>query len=194
MLDRQPPQLVGQRRDPVDQRLPHALALAQPARGAAEARVAQHPLQQLAGRLGGRELVELLDLLARQHQPRLQLQQRGDQDEELGGGLEVELVARLQVVEVGEHDLGQLDLEQVELLAQDQRQQEVERPREDVEVELQPVDGGGGHPALRLGIGADRPPSAPRTSTSVSVAIARARSAPAARMRSSSASSLRSSA
>ena len=61
-------------------------------------------------------------------------------------GLEVELVARLEVVEVGEHHLGQLHLQQVELLAQDQRQQEVERPREDVEVELQAMDGGGGHP------------------------------------------------
>jgi hypothetical protein len=49
------------------------------------------------------------------------------------------------VVEVGEHDVGQLDLEQVELFAQDQRQQQVERPGEDVEVELQVVDGGGGH-------------------------------------------------
>ena len=88
---------------------------------AAEARVGQHPLQQLLRRLGGRQLVELLDLLARQHQPRLELEQRGDQDEELGRGLEVELVARLQVVEVGDDHLGQLDLEQVELLAEDQR-------------------------------------------------------------------------
>ena len=90
----------------------------------------------------GRELVELLDLLAGQHQPRLELQQRRDQDQELRRGLEVELVARLEVVEVGEHDLGQLDLEQVELLAQDQREQQVERAREDVEVQLEASDHG----------------------------------------------------
>ena len=35
---------------------------------------------------------------------------------------------RLEVVEVGEHEVGQLDLEQVDLLAQDERQQQVERP------------------------------------------------------------------
>ena len=58
-------------------------------------------------------------LLAGQHQPRLQLQQRGDQHDELGRGLQVELAARLEVVEVGEHDVGELQLEQVDLFAQD---------------------------------------------------------------------------
>ena len=72
-----------------------------------------------------------------EHQPRLQLQQRRDQHDELGGGLEVELAALLEVVEVGEHDLGELQLEQVDLFAQHQRQQQVERPAEDVEVELE---------------------------------------------------------
>ena len=43
----------------------------------------------------------------------------------------------LEVVEVGEHDVGEVDLEQVDLLAQDERQQQVERTREDVEVELE---------------------------------------------------------
>ncbi|HVE68090.1 MAG TPA: hypothetical protein VNB64_05860 [Solirubrobacteraceae bacterium] len=41
------------------------------------------------------------------------------------------------MVEVGEHDVGQVDLEQVHLLAQDQRQQQVEGTREDVQVELE---------------------------------------------------------
>ncbi len=41
------------------------------------------------------------------------------------------------MVEVGEHDLGELQLEQVDLLAQDERQQQVEGAAEDVEVELQ---------------------------------------------------------
>ncbi len=173
------------------------------AAGAAEARVGEHPLQQLLGRLGGHQLVELLDLLAGQHQPRLELEQRRDQDQELGRRLQVELVARLEVVEVGEHDLGQLDLEQVELLAQDQREQQVERAREDVEVELQPGDRGGGHAPRRVGIcAADQrrlgrrtgpTPIASRTSASVAEAIARAFSAPASSASSSAASSARSS-
>ena len=57
----------------------------------------------------------------------------------------------------GDHDVGQVDLEQVQLLAQDQREQEVERPREDVEVELQAMDGGRGHAPGRLGRGGDGP-------------------------------------
>ena len=57
--------------------------------------------------------------------------------------LEVELAARLEEVEVGDDDVGQLDLEQVDLLAQDERQQQVERPGEDLEVELERSDGHG---------------------------------------------------
>ena len=160
--------------------------------GAAEARVLQHPLQQLLGRLGGRELVELGQLLAGQHQPRLELEQRGDQHQELRRGLEVQLLAGLQVVQVGDDDVGQLDLEQVHVLAQDQREQQVERPREDVEVQLQSVHRGG-HvrgQARRRGrrTGAHDPtPIASRTSATTGAEIARARSAPSA----SSASSRR---
>ena len=44
---------------------------------------------------------------------------------------------RLEVVEVGDDDLRQVDLEQVQLLAQDQREQQVERTGEDVEVQLE---------------------------------------------------------
>ena len=73
---------------------------------------------------------------AGQHQPRLELQQRRDQHEELGRRLEIELALGLQVVDVGDHDLGQLDFEQVELLPQDQREEQVEGTREDVEVQL----------------------------------------------------------
>ena len=126
-----------------------------PAAGAAEARVLQQPLEQLLGRLGRRQGVEVVgQLLAREHQPRLELEQRGDQHQELGRRLEVELALGLEVVDVREHDLGQLDLEQVELLAQDEREQQVERAREDVEVQLQPVRDRG-HQADRLGADAD---------------------------------------
>ena len=92
-------------------------------------------------------------------QPRLELQQRGDQHQELGRGLEIELAARLEVVEVGEDDVGELDLEQVDLLAQDQRQQQVERAREDLEVELE-LGRRSSVTAARLPGGADGPAQA----------------------------------
>ncbi len=83
----------------------------------------EQPRKQLLGGLAGIELDQLLDVLAGQQQPRLQLEQRRDQHEELRGGLELELAAAFEMVDVGDHDLGEVDLEQVDLLAQDQRQQ-----------------------------------------------------------------------
>ncbi len=96
----------------------------------------EQPGEQLGGGLALIEL-ELLELLPGQHQPRFQLQEGRDQNQKLGRGLELELAARLQVVDVGDHHLCEVDLEQIDLLAQDQRQQEVERPREDLQVQLQ---------------------------------------------------------
>ena len=97
----------------------------------------EHPREQLLGGLAGLEILEQVRVVAGQHQPRLQLQQRRDQHQELGRDLEIELAARLEHVEVGDDDVGQLDLEQVDLLAQDERQEQVERTREDLEIELQ---------------------------------------------------------
>ena len=105
--------------------------------GRAVAARVEHPREQLLGGLARARCRAARSLVAGEHQPRLQLEQRGDQHDELGRRLEVELAARLEVVEVGEHDLGERELEQVDLLAQDQRQQQVERPAEDVEVEVE---------------------------------------------------------
>ena len=41
------------------------------------------------------------------------------------------------MVEIRHDDVGELDLEQIDVLAQDERQQQVERAAEDVEIELQ---------------------------------------------------------
>ena len=113
--------------------------LAQVLRGAAVAVVLEHAREQLLGGLLRLEVDALL-VLARQHQPRLQLEQGRDQHEELGGGLEIELAGALEVLDVGEHDLGQVDLEQVDLLPQDQRQQQVEGTVEDLEIEVERGD------------------------------------------------------
>jgi hypothetical protein len=148
-FQRRPPQLGGKRRAAEQDLLPGVVALGQPAAGAAVARVAQHPLQQLLGGLRRCQLVELLELLAGQHQARLELEQRRDEDEELGRRLQVELLAALEMVEVGDHHFGQFDFEQVELFAQDQRQQQVEGAREDVEVELEVLHAQGRHGRAR---------------------------------------------
>src|ERR1700722_4245563 len=90
--------------------------LQQVRRGRAVATRLQHPLQQLLGGLAGLDVEQLLAVLG-EHQARLQFEQRRDQHDEFGGGLQVELAATLEVVEVGEYDIGQLQVEQVHLLA-----------------------------------------------------------------------------
>ena len=102
----------------------------------AVAAVLEHARQELVGRLLRAQLRHLL-LGRRQEQPRLELQKRGDQDQELRRRVEVELAGVLQVLEVGDHDLAQRDLGQAHLLAQHDRHQEVERAREDVQVEVE---------------------------------------------------------
>src|SRR4029077_15607407 len=83
-------------------------------------------------------------VLTREQQARLELEQRGDEHDELGGALEVELAGGLEMVEIGEHDIGELQLEEVDLLAQHECQQQVEGAGEDVEIE---VEGGDAHGA-----------------------------------------------
>ena len=66
--------------------------------GVAVAPVLEHPREQLVGGLLGRE-VGLVGRLRKQ-EPRLELEQRGDQDEELGRRLEVELAGLLEPLDV----------------------------------------------------------------------------------------------
>ena len=96
----------------------------------------EHPREQLLGGLARLELEQLV-VLAGQHQPGLELEQGGDEHDELGRRLEIELAASLEEVEVGDDDLGQLELEQVDDVAQDERQQQVERAAEDLQIELE---------------------------------------------------------
>ena len=78
-----------------------------------------------------------LGVLGRQQQPRLQLQQGGDQDQELGHRLEVDLADVLEAVDVGEDDVAKGHLGEADLLAQEHGEQQVERPLEDVEIEVE---------------------------------------------------------
>src|SRR3954454_17103585 len=110
--------------------------LVEPACGCLVARVLEHPREQLVGGLLGRHVEPVL-LVAREQHPRLELEQGCDQYEELGCRLEVQLARRLEVVDVGEDDLGEVDFEQVNFLAQNQRKEKVERPVKNLQVQIQ---------------------------------------------------------
>jgi hypothetical protein len=92
----------------------------------------QAPCKLLRGLLG----LELgqLRLLVGEERAGLQLEQRRDQDEELAAGLQVELLAFGQPLDEGHDDRGDVDLGRLELLLQHERQQQVERALERVEV------------------------------------------------------------
>ena len=64
-----------------------------------------------------------------------------DQHEELTARLEVQLVALGQLLDEGEHDAGDVDVRQRDLLLEDERQQQVEGAFERLEVELELVHG-----------------------------------------------------
>jgi hypothetical protein len=49
------------------------------------------------------------------------------------------------MVQVGEDHVGEIDFQEVHFLAQDQREQQIERAREDVEVQLEPGRAEGWH-------------------------------------------------
>ena len=111
----------------------------EPLSGLLRAPVFGEPPRELLGRLLGPELGQLVGLLG-EEPARLQLEERRDQDEELAARVEVELLAFGEPGHECDDDLGEVDVAQLELVAQDERQQQVERPLERVEVELQVVD------------------------------------------------------
>ena len=87
--------------------------------------------QQQVALLPQRELVVEVDVVvAGQQAAGLELDQgRGDQ-QELGGDVEVEVLQPVELGQVGVDDRGERDLVEVDLLAQDQVQQQVERALE----------------------------------------------------------------
>jgi hypothetical protein len=125
--------LQRRRAEPPEQVAPLVQPLLQELRGLLRAAVLGEPASELLGRLLRLQLREL-GLLLREHRTRLQLEQRRDQDQELAAGVEVELALRLEVLDEGDDDLGQLDVAQLQLLAEHERKQQVERPLERVEV------------------------------------------------------------
>ena len=101
-------------------------------------------LGQTAGELFGRDLrLELgqLCVLVGEHAARLQLEQRGDQDQELAARVQVELAFLGEVLDERDDDRREVDLGERDLLPEDERQQQVERAFEGVEVQLELADG-----------------------------------------------------
>ena len=129
--------------------------LEQPGGGLLHAPVLGEPARELLRGLLGLELVELGGLVG-EERARLELEQRRDEDEELAARLEVELVPLGHALDEGEDDRRDVDLARLELLLQEQRQQEVERALEGVEVELELPDGRRQH-ARRLAARPDAP-------------------------------------
>src|SRR5206468_10370698 len=140
------------------------------------------PARELFGRLLGLELRELRVLLG-EHRAGLQLEQRRDEDQELATRVEIELALAGEVLDEADDDRGEVDLAKRQLLAQDERQQQVERPFERVEVQLELADGHR-HPRNRTrttGRGrAGSPSPAPSSSPLASSGAGAARGAAAA--------------
>ena len=84
----------------------------------------------------GQLLVEVDVVVARQQALGLQLDERGGDEQELGGDVEIEPVHRLELGDVGVDDDRQPQLVEVDLLAEDQVEEEVEGSLEDRRLHL----------------------------------------------------------
>ena len=87
--------------------------------------------QQKVAFLPQPELVIQIDIgVVRQQPPGLELDQGGRDEKELGGHLEIEPFHAFELDQIGIDDVGQPDVVQLDLLAQDQVQEQVERALE----------------------------------------------------------------
>src|SRR5205823_6258324 len=111
-------------------------ALREPRRGGLDRAVLLEAPGQLLGGLVRRELGEV-HLLLGEELARLQLEQRRDQDEELADRVEVEPLLLREALAERDDDRGDVDLRRPQLVFQDERQQQVERALERVEIELE---------------------------------------------------------
>ena len=117
-----------------------AEALEEPGCGLLHAPVLREPSGELRRGLLGLELVELGRLVG-EERARLELEQGRHENEELAARLQVELVTLSESLDECQDDGGDVDLPRLELFLQEQREEEVERPFEGVELELELADG-----------------------------------------------------
>jgi hypothetical protein len=127
--------------------------LIEPGRGQLHALVLDEAAHQLGTRVFG--LVGALHLLGWQQHARLDLDEHRRHQQVLGGQLEVVLADLIDVGQVLARDVGQRDVEDVEVLLADQVEQQVERALEGVEEDLEGIGRDvqvGGHGEQRLAI------------------------------------------
>ena len=126
----------------------------------AVAPVFQHPGDQFLDRLCGFHLGQVL-FCPGQHQTGFEFEQRSDQDQELGGHLEFHFAVVLELLHITDDDLPQFDFEQADLLSQHDAEEQVERPDENIEVQIKVQVQPGSHQEKRRGaIGRSRPEKA----------------------------------
>ena len=113
------------------------------------------PPRQLLGRLLGFQLSQIGVLL--EEPSGLQLEQRRDQHQELATGLQIEPLARCKPLDEGDHDPRDVDLGEVELVLEDERQQQVEGAFEGVEIQLELAHDHGGQASGAPGHTGPRP-------------------------------------
>ncbi len=136
-----PRRRIGRGRRAEDAQARVGAPLGEPGGRALEALVLGEPRGELLGGGLGVELLLVVLRLGVDEQARLELAQCGDQQDELGERLEVDVGGLVHAVEVRQDDGDDRHLDELELLAQHERQQEVERAREGVEVEVELENG-----------------------------------------------------
>ena len=96
----------------------------------------KHSPQQLVSDLIRLELHARVVLVGPEHQPRLQLEHTRGQDDELTRRVHVKLPARVEQLEIAVDDLSDGHLKQIDALVEHERQQQVKRPAEDLQIKL----------------------------------------------------------
>ncbi len=136
---RRPWRPVGRRARAEDAQACCRTPLREPLRGPLETLILGEAQRELLGRALGVELL-LVFGVGIDEQPGLQLTQRRDEHEELRKRLEIDLLSAFDPRKVRQHDVDDRNLDELELLAQHEGEQQVERPRERVEVEVELED------------------------------------------------------
>ena len=103
--------------------------------------VLQQPGEEEVARLQQRQVLLVLDVAGRQQPRRLEVEQRGRNEEELGGLSEIPIAGRREVGEELVGDLRQRHLGDVQLATADQAEQQVKRAFEVIESDVEAFGG-----------------------------------------------------
>gem|GEM_PF-5644531 len=102
-----------------------------------ELAVAHQAFEEALGGLVGVEVLELLLDILLEEEARLHLEERRDQHHELRGRVEIEIAAVRQLQDVLGDDARDAHLPNIDLVLEDEGDEKIEGPVEDVEVEVE---------------------------------------------------------